>query len=359
MHLLKRAFTILLPSFLPVVCAKGSEFSWDSVKYVYAFGDSYTFVQGVSGYPNYSFIGDALDPSFTPEELLSNEIVPKNVHFTPSTRANLLLTVAQTSSEGSNWLEFLTGCFEGLPSNCETQLWDFAFAGADIDVAILPRHHDFAIQLVEQVDQWIQYASDVIPHPPNETMTFWWIGINDTGDTMHNSSITDFAAFWETEMISYFNAVVCFVVPFSRNLKLTAFLKQRAYETGLKTHLFINVPPGDRAPSRVRNATEAALAKEHIKLYNVALANHTRAFASRNPDAVVMTFDANAWFNEVLDDPAAFGFTNVTGFCTCEDPSGYFWYNTGHPTEQVHRLLADAIKAQLKEANVPASVWRS
>ncbi|EEB96982.1 hypothetical protein MPER_03790, partial [Moniliophthora perniciosa FA553] len=103
----------------------------DLIKYVYAFGDSYSFIQGVSGYPNYSFIGDALHPSFTPEELLSNEIIPRN-------------------------LEFLTGCFQGLPSHCEKQLWDFAFAGADIDVALLPRHHNFTIQLVEQVDQWVR-----------------------------------------------------------------------------------------------------------------------------------------------------------------------------------------------------------
>ncbi|ESK90453.1 lysophospholipase a [Moniliophthora roreri MCA 2997] len=311
---LTTVLTVILPTNQSFQ-AEATQLNWDLIKHVYAFGDSYSFIQGVSGYPNYSFIGDALDPSFTPEELLSNEIIPRN-----------------TSSEGSNWLEFLTGCFYGPPSLCEKQLWDFAFAGADIDVALLPRHHNFTIQLVEQVDQWVQYASDILPHPPDETMTFWWIGINDTGDTMHNTSITDFVAFWEKEMTSYFDAV------------------QLAYDTGLKTHLFINVPPGDRAPSRVGNPTEAALAKEHINLYNTALANHTSAFASKNPDAIVMAFDSNAWFNKVLDDPATFGFTNVTGFCTCKDPSGYFWYNSGHPTEQVHRLLAEAIKAQLQES---------
>jgi hypothetical protein len=29
-------------------------------------------------------------------------------------------------------LEYLTGCFGGLPSRCPRKLWDFAFAGADI-----------------------------------------------------------------------------------------------------------------------------------------------------------------------------------------------------------------------------------
>jgi hypothetical protein len=45
------------------------------ISFSLAFGDSYTFVQGVLGYPGYSFIGDFLNFAFTPTQLLSNEIV--------------------------------------------------------------------------------------------------------------------------------------------------------------------------------------------------------------------------------------------------------------------------------------------
>lgn len=31
-------------------------------------------------------------------------------------------------------------------------------------------------------------------------------------------------------------------------------------------------------------------------------------------DAKVITFDAHTWFNTVLDAPATYGFTNVTGY---------------------------------------------
>jgi len=289
-----------------------AKFNWDSVKQVYAFGDSYTFVQGTAGFANFSFIGDALHFSFTPQQLLANQIIPKN-----------------TSSEGSNWVEFLTGCFGGSPLSCEKQLWNFAFAGSDIDAALLPLHHDYTIPLVDQVRQWVTYASKVLPHPSAETLTLWWIGINDTGDTVSNSSITDFAAFWETEMKSYFKAV------------------QSADDNGLHTHLFLNVPPEERAPGTLGSATKAAAMKAHIDLFNAALANHTAAFAASNPGSTVMTFDAHGLFNTLLDNPKTFGFTNTTGFCTCTDQPGFFWYNTGHPTELVHRLLAQAIEAQL------------
>ncbi|KAL0064800.1 hypothetical protein AAF712_008197 [Marasmius tenuissimus] len=311
------SFTLLALSFQLVYTdkstpAKPNAFDLDSIKYFYAFGDSYTFVQGTAGHANFSFIGDALEPDFTPAELTTNNIIPRN-----------------TSSEGSNWVEFLSGCFQGLPSECKTQLWDFAFAGADVDAALLPRHHDYTLQLVEQVDQWIQYASDVIPHPDNETLTAWWIGINDTGDSFGNSSIPDFRAFWEKEMASYFNAV------------------QLAYNAGLTTHLFLNVPPGERSPSWV-GRPDAPQVRSHINLFNEVMDEYRDRFAKQNPGATVMFFDANAWFNSVLDDPARFGFTNVTGSNTSPDPQGFFWYNAGHPTEAVHRLLAEAIRAQLQ-----------
>ncbi|KAF9468508.1 hypothetical protein BDZ94DRAFT_1287020 [Collybia nuda] len=289
-----------------------TKFKWDAIKYVYAFGDSYSFVQGSRGFANFSFIGDALNFSFTPAELLSNEIVPRN-----------------TSSEGSNWLEYLTGCFGGRPSACPKQLWNFAFAGADIDTALLPPHHNYTIPLVDQVKQWVTYASTIIPHPVGETLTTWWIGINDTGDTINNATITDFDAFWELEMTSYFKAV------------------QLAHDQGLRNHIFINVPPGNRAPASIGNPTKAATLKLHIDQYNAILTKYVARFVVANPDAIVLSFDANTWFNFILDNPDANGFTDVTSFCTCSDPEGYFWYNSGHPTQAVHKLFANAIEALL------------
>ncbi|KAL0961409.1 hypothetical protein HGRIS_006358 [Hohenbuehelia grisea] len=305
--------------FASIVCVCATEkpvFDWDAIQYVYAFGDSYSFVQGTAGHPNFSFIGDAIEFPFAPRELLTNEIIPKN-----------------TSSEGSNWLEFLTGCFEGRPSNCGIQLWNFAFAGADIDAALLPLHHDFTIPLVDQVKQWKRFASKILPRPPRKTLTTWWIGINDTGDTVFNTTISNFTAFWEAEITSYFNAV------------------QLALDNGLTgAHLFINVPPEERSPATLGNSTKVALMKEHIDLFNVILGQHIDRFQHTHSATTVFRFDAHEWFNTVLDSPASFGFTNTTGFCTCLEP-GFFWYNSGHPTERVHELLSEAIRNHLVAAS--------
>ncbi|KAK7681543.1 hypothetical protein QCA50_015275 [Cerrena zonata] len=288
------------------------KFNWAKTKYVYAFGDSYTFVQGTKGHANFSFIGDMENLLLSKHDLLSDEIVPHN-----------------TSSNGANWIEFLTGCFEGKPSNCHPhQLWNFAFAGADIDAALLPLHHTFTTPLVDQVRQWATIASNVLPHPPAETITFWWIGINDTGDTVTNATITDFNAFWEKEMESYFKAVESSV---SRGL------------TG--THFFINVPAEHRNPN-----FNAPIIQTHIIEFNTILDQYINAFQQRHKEMNVFTFDSYGFFNEVLDRGEEFGFEDITGFCQCSDPK-FFWFNSGHPTERVHKLIAEAIEKQLIQAS--------
>ncbi|KAH8104685.1 hypothetical protein BXZ70DRAFT_1005195 [Cristinia sonorae] len=319
MHLLS-AIATLLPlitqGFASVTTARQPHFNWHETRYVYAFGDSYTYIQGTEGRTNFSFIGDAFNFSFTPRELLSNEIVPKF-----------------TSSDGSNWIEFLTGCMSGRPSRCRRQLWNFAFAGADIDSNLLPLHHDYTIPLTDEVKQWATYAADILPRPARETLTAWWIGINDTGDSFGNTTITDRDAFWDAEMDSYFGAV------------------EKAYSRGLRgTYLFINVPPGHRAPARVNDPTGQALLKQNINQYNSKLAKRVQQFRAKHQDMTVLTFDSYTWFNGVLDNASRYGFKNTTGFCQCKDPS-FFWFNSGHPTEHVHKLLAQAIEAQLLKAS--------
>lgn len=93
-------------------------------------------MQGTYGYPNSSFIGDLLNLNYTPSQLLSDVIVQNQVTH-PEISLLSLEHVADfvqtsTSAGGPNWVEYLTGCFSGLPSHCKKQLWDFAFGGADV-----------------------------------------------------------------------------------------------------------------------------------------------------------------------------------------------------------------------------------
>ena len=57
-------------------------------------------------------------------------------------------------------------------------------------------------------------------------------------------------------------------------------------------------------------------------------------------------FDTFALFNSVINDPAVYGFANVTqpclsGFVVCANPAAYLFWDSVHPTTQAHQLIGD------------------
>ncbi|PWY73642.1 lysophospholipase A [Aspergillus heteromorphus CBS 117.55] len=308
-------------------------FQWDETKYLIAFGDSYSYVQGTHGLQNYSFIGDLQDFAYDPQTLLTDKIVQNQTG---------------TAEGGPNWVEFLTGCGveEGVisPFDCDRQLWDFAFAGSDISVAYTPLHHNFTVSLVNQVKQFATYGQPVLTHTIEQPQTLIsiWIGINDIGDSAKYS--VDFPTFYNSLMDTLFSSV------------------QTIYSLGYRSYLFMNLPPLDLRPGNLGSADPSPNATQ-IAWYNEALAQHAAAFNANHPDTNVLVFDAHAELSYILEHPGQFGIVNTTDFCAgydqpdiewnyqaygCPTPlSTYFWYNSGHMTSHVHEILAGAVRDKL------------
>ncbi|CAE6510157.1 unnamed protein product [Rhizoctonia solani] len=286
---------------------------WSETRNVLAFGDSYTFVAGTMGHTNFSFFGDRLDLTVTPEQGRTSEIIYN-----------------RTSSDGANWIEMITGCYRGRPSQCPRTLWNFAFAGAAIDPTIITPHTEWVVPMTEQVGQWIQAREDnLLEAPGNNSLAAFFIGINDTSDVKGWTNITDWTAFWGREMDSYFKAV------------------EQVYNTGLRSFLFLNVPTRDRSPGSI-GRPDVANQIAQVRNFNTLLEQRVNTFRASRNDVSVVLFDTNALMDKVLDNPRQFGFTDITGFCKCSDP-GYFWYDSGHITERVHRLVADGVLGKLEE----------
>ncbi|KAI1879206.1 hypothetical protein JX265_002160 [Neoarthrinium moseri] len=324
------------PASAKCVPPKEAHFNWDDVEYLIAFGDSYTFVQGTYGYPNYSFIGNYLpgELSFTPTELLSNRIVQ---NFTG------------TAEGGPNWVEYLTGCGvepgEHLPSDCAIQLWDFAFAGADVSEEFLPLHHNFTTPLVNQTAQYLKWAEPVLGpriegrgtnKKAEAALVAVWIGINDVNDSQSKkpANIT-FQDFWQAEIEAVFSESV---------LPL--------FGAGYRNFLFVNLPPLDRtAANQVKSNPSPS--KEQVGWWNEILANRAREFAETNQGAKAMVYDANTFLNGVMNRPEQYGITNLT-YCPdyaqlevltkpeeygCRPLDEYFWYNSGHMSSHTHKIM--------------------
>ncbi|KAF2649045.1 carbohydrate esterase family 16 protein [Lophiostoma macrostomum CBS 122681] len=301
-------------------------FNWNSTKEFIAFGDSYTYVQGVFGRQNYSFIGDNFNIPFTPEELLSNLIVQNQT---------------STAEGGPNWVEFLTGCGlkEGLtdPRSCGVHLWDFAFAGADISEVLTPLHHNYTVSLEKQVQQFVDYGNPALTPFVNKhhTLVAFWIGINDINDLAKPAGNATFATLYDQLQTQHFELV------------------ERAYELGYRQFLFLNLPPLDRGPPTPSvNATT-------VSLFNNVLTAHATNYSAARPDAEVLLFDVNSVLNRVLDNYESFGFTNITNYCPgynqpdietdpgkygCDSLDKYFWYNSGHLTSRTHEVFTKELR---------------
>ncbi|KAL5359839.1 lysophospholipase A [Aspergillus floccosus] len=309
------------------------KFDWNSTKYMLVFGDSYTYIQGTYGHPNYSFIGDQLKFEYDAHTLLRNKIVQNQTG---------------TAEGGPNWVEFLTGCGvnEGLtsPFSCDRQLWDFAYAGADISVKYTPLHHNHTISLVNQITQYKEYGHPVLKRivRPTQTLVAIWIGINDINDSAKYA--VHFPTFYNDLIATLFDSV------------------RQLHALGYRSYLFMNLPPLDRTERNQQAAIPSPNATQ-IAWFNAALQQHADRFARAHPRTNVMVYDAHAVLGDMMDHPAQYGIVNTTHFCRgydqpdiawnyqaygCPTPvDTYFWFNSGHLTSHVHKVLAEALEKTL------------
>ncbi|KAF8756942.1 carbohydrate esterase family 16 protein [Rhizoctonia solani] len=224
------------------------------------------------------------------------------------------------STDSEKTIEIITGCYRGRPSECPRALWNFAFAGAAIDPAIITPHTEWVVPLTDQVGQWLQARKEkLIEAPGNDSLAAFFIGINDTSDVKGWTNVSR-------------------DLPISRN--------EQVYDTGIRSFLFLNVPTRDRSPGSL-GRPDVGNQIAQVKNFNILLEQRVNAFKSSRNDTSVVLFDTNMLMDEALDNARQFGFTNTTGFCRCSDP-GYFWYDSGHITERVHRLIANSVLNELE-----------
>ncbi|KAK1585034.1 uncharacterized protein LY79DRAFT_581320 [Colletotrichum navitas] len=331
-------------------------FSWKSTEYVLTFGDSYTFIQGTEGRWAYSFIESQLNISFTSKQLLSDRIVPGQ---------------NTSSAGGSNWVQELTGCKEGHPRDCEKQLWGFAYAGADVSTTFVPLHWNHTISYENQIYQWDTYGKPVIGAETTRTLVASWIGINDINDMANFKFPYNGLSTWQ----ELYTAVIA--------EQFSAL--EAVYNAGNRHFLFLNLPPLDknvRKPSSVgyllvyvltstqpaSQSNPASLpSTQMIKTYNDVVNQTAKIFSEKHPDSTALVFDAYKWLTQIFDDAASFNITNTTSFCPaykawdidtnyvtygCQPIGQYFWYNSGHVTYSVHKVLADKVEEFLLRKSV-------
>ncbi|TEA17084.1 Acetylesterase [Colletotrichum sidae] len=284
--------------------------------------------------PVVSLVGSQLNISFTPEELLSDRIIPGQ---------------NTSSAGGPNWVQELTGCKQGLPRECEIQLWNFAFAGADISTTFVPLHHDYTISYENQVWQWDNYGKSVIDADPKQSLVASWIGINDINDmasfTFPYKNYENFEELYTAVVAEQFAAL------------------DTVYNAGYRNYLFLNLPPLDKTPASQTNPSRLP-STAMINTFNRVVNQSAKAFTEEHPGTTALVFDTYSWLTYVFDHAADFGFTNTTSFCPkynawdigtnhaaygCQPIYEYFWYNSGHITYHAQELVGQKVNQFLTQ----------
>lgn len=109
-----------------------------------------------------------------------------------------------------------------------------------------------------------------------------------------------------------------------------------------------------------RNTANAASLTGLTGAFNSALAGALSALDQAMNNVEITQFDVFAAVNDVINNPAQFGFTNVTDRCVANllnglcDPNTWLFWDGVHPTTAGHALLGAQFAAAVPE---PASLW--
>jgi outer membrane lipase/esterase len=136
-------------------------------------------------------------------------------------------------------------------------------------------------------------------------------------------------------------------------------------DAGAQTVLVPNVPDLGRTPAFLVNPAASAAATFFSAQFNAALHNALVAISPALSGIDVVEFDTFSLFRSIVDNPGAFGFTNVTTPCysgfvarnptatECSTPGSFASWDGLHPTSRVQALLAGGL---LQALPVPATL---
>ena len=186
-------------------------------------------------------------------------------------------------------------------------------------------------------DQVGLFLSDFGGRAPRESVYVMWTGSNDIRDALDALLIDPTGA----TSAGILQAAVT----------ATADNLIALYGSGAQSFLVVNAPNIGLTPAVRAFGPQAEVAALQLSvLYNQGLAQALDGLAVL-PGISIARFDVFSLLGQVVADPEAAGFTNVTESCItpdvfvgaiCDRPADYLFWDGIHPTSAGHRHLADA-----------------
>ncbi|TGO80895.1 hypothetical protein BPOR_1560g00010 [Botrytis porri] len=226
-----------------------------------------------------------------------------------------------TTSGGFNWIGYLVETY----NNTLMLSYNFAYGGATTNASLVAPFAPTVLSLIDQVGQFAKYIPSG-PWSSGNTLFGIWIGVNDVGNAWHLSNYTTVLA---QIMESYFTEI------------------QRLYNVGGRNFLFLTVPLTQDSPLFIAEGTAVQISLViAISQYNSALVSRVAAFKAANAGSNTWVYDTQAPFLNAINNPTAYGSADAT--CINADGISCLWWNDYHPSQIVHKLVAQGIASLLK-----------
>jgi phospholipase/lecithinase/hemolysin len=118
-------------------------------------------------------------------------------------------------------------------------------------------------------------------------------------------------------------------------------------DSGAKNFLVMNSPDLSKTPAFLNTPLEPTMAAVS-KSFNDLLSAELAQLAISKPSLDIRLFHTDQALNDIISNPGAFGFTNVTQPCftgssVCTNPSSYVYWDSLHPTTRTHALIAQGM----------------
>jgi outer membrane lipase/esterase len=132
-----------------------------------------------------------------------------------------------------------------------------------------------------------------------------------------------------------------------------------------RTIIVMNLPDLGSTPQFSGSATTSAIATYSSSVFNTALDANLKAQAVAHPGTNIIEVDINSAFHVLMNDPSAFGLGNVTQACVLvtacvtgnlSAQNSYLFWDTVHPTETGHKLIANLVAQYLYTPSLTSGV---
>lgn len=203
-----------------------------------------------------------------------------------------------TSSNGPNWVDFLT-----VKYNASALLtYNLAYGGATVSASLVTPYAPQVLSLCDQVEKLFVPTYAFSPSWSGaDTLVGIFMGINDVGNSWWLGDAA--GTLLNNKIFAVYDGLV-----------------EELYNSGARNFVFLDVPPVDRSPLMMAQGAQAPpLVDKAVKAFNVRVKGLAQGLKGQHPE--VNVFFVSAWeaFTEVLDKPSSYPATalykNTTAYC--------------------------------------------